>query len=116
MDIRVTRTIRGHRGAAKCAKCAFTRTRPACQAVDFVGKSMATIRNLQSTLNLYIDVQNDLLTGKIACYQIGDRTVSLQNMRELENIIQALESAATANIQLYHYMGGNGPGWNGGRY
>jgi hypothetical protein len=64
------------------------------------------IRNAQATLDMYVEVQNDLLTGKIASYTIGDRTITLQNMKELEEIIQRLENVIIAGIPIIADMGG----------
>ena len=74
------------------------------------------IRNLQSTLDLYINLQNDLLTGKVASYTIGDRTFTLQNMKDLETIIQRLESATVAGTAIYADLSVpiNNPPWPNG--
>ena len=59
------------------------------------------IRNLQTTLDQYVAVQNDLLTGKVASYTIGDRTFTLQNLKDLEQIIQRFESAIVASTPIF---------------
>jgi len=64
------------------------------------------IRNLQATLDLYTAVQEDLLTGKIQSYTIGDRTITLQNMKDLEMIIQRLESALISGTPIYADLSG----------
>lgn len=64
------------------------------------------IRNLQATLDKYVAVQDDLLSGKIQSYTIGDRTITLQNMTELEKIIQSFESAVVSATPIVADMGG----------
>lgn len=54
------------------------------------------IRTAQTTLDQLYAVRDDLLTGKIASYSIGDRSVTLQNLRELEEIIQQYEAIVVA--------------------
>lgn len=69
------------------------------------------IRNLQTTLDLYVAVQTDLLTGKIQSYTIGDRTITLQNMKDLETIIQRLESAVVSGTPIIADMSGPSSGF-----
>jgi len=54
------------------------------------------IRSTQSVLDQLYAVRDDLLTGKVASYSMGDRTITLQNMQDLERIIQNYESAVLA--------------------
>jgi hypothetical protein len=50
------------------------------------------IRSAQTTLDQLYAVRDDLLTGKVASYSIGDRNITLQNLSELEGIIQQYEA------------------------
>lgn len=54
------------------------------------------IRSAQTTLDQLYAVRDDLLTGKVASYSIGDRNITLQNITELETIIQQYESVVVA--------------------
>jgi hypothetical protein len=55
------------------------------------------IRSAQTTLDQLYAVRDDLLTGKVASYSIGDRNITLQNITELETIIQHYESVVVAS-------------------
>ena len=54
------------------------------------------IRSAQTTLDQLYAVRDDLLTGKVASYSIGDRNITLQNITELEAIIQQYEAIVVA--------------------
>ena len=54
------------------------------------------IRSAQSVLDQLYAVRDDLLSGKVASYSIGDRNITLQNLTELETIIQQYEAAVVA--------------------
>jgi hypothetical protein len=55
------------------------------------------IRSAQSVLNQLYAVRDDLLTGKVASYSIGDKNITLQNLQDLETIIQHYESVVVAS-------------------
>jgi hypothetical protein len=55
------------------------------------------IRSAQTTLDQLYAVRDDLLTGKVASYSIGDRNITLQNLQELESIIQQYEAVVVAS-------------------
>ena len=55
------------------------------------------IRSAQTTLDQLYAVRDDLLTGKVASYSIGDRNITLQNLSELETIIQQYEAVVVAS-------------------
>jgi len=42
-------------------------------------------------------VRDDLLAGKVASYSLGDRSITLQNITELETIIQQYEAVVVAS-------------------
>jgi hypothetical protein len=50
------------------------------------------IRSAQSVLDQYYAVRDDLLSGKLASYSIGDRNVTLLDMSALESVIQQYEA------------------------
>ena len=55
------------------------------------------IRSAQSVLDQLYTVRDDLLSGKVASYSIGDRNITLQNLTELETIIQQYEAVVVAS-------------------
>jgi len=59
------------------------------------------IRNPQTTLDQLYTVRDDLLTGKIQSYRIGDRDITLFNLKDLEQIIQRYESVVVAGTPIY---------------
>jgi hypothetical protein len=42
-------------------------------------------------------VRDDLLAGKVQSYSLGDRSITLQNLQELESIIQQYEAVVVAS-------------------
>jgi len=77
------------------------------------------IRNAQTTLDQYYTVRDDLLTGKIQSYMIGDRQITLINMKDLDKMIQYYESAVTANSPIVadlRFTGAGSDGSQGGYY
>lgn len=64
------------------------------------------IRTADSVLQQYYALRDDLISGKVASYTIGDRTFTLQDMPQIEKIIQYYESASTAGQPIYHDMSG----------
>jgi len=55
------------------------------------------IRTAQSVLDQLYAVRDDLLSGKVASYSLGDRSITLQNLGELEKIIQQYETVVVAS-------------------
>lgn len=71
------------------------------------------IRNPQQTLDQLYAVRDDLLTGKLQNYTIGDRTINLFNLKDLDLIIQHWESAVTANQPIISDNRGTGAEFGG---
>ena len=55
------------------------------------------IRSAQSVLDQLYAVRDDLLAGKVQSYSLGDRSITLQNLSELETIIQQYEAVVVAS-------------------
>lgn len=55
------------------------------------------IRSAQSVLNQLYTVRDDILQGRVASYSLGDRTITLQNLSDLETIIQQYEAVVVAS-------------------
>lgn len=55
------------------------------------------IRSAQSVLDQLYTVRDDLLSGKVASYSIGDRNITLQNLTELETIIRQYETVVLSS-------------------
>ena len=55
------------------------------------------IRNAQSQLDALYAAYDDLIAGKLQSYQMGDRQITLFNIKDLQKIIWIMESAVTAN-------------------
>lgn len=64
------------------------------------------IRSAQSVLDQYYAVRDDLLSGKLQSYQIGDRNITLFNIKDLDKLIQIYESAVVANTPIYADLSG----------
>ena len=55
------------------------------------------IRSAQSVLNQYYAVRDDLLSGKLASYSLGDRNVTLLDMEALNTAIAQMEAVVVAS-------------------
>ena len=67
------------------------------------------IRSAQSQLDQLYTVWDDLISGKVASYSIGDKNITLQNISDLRAIIKELEACVVASETgpVLPYMGGN---------
>jgi hypothetical protein len=64
------------------------------------------LQDPNSTLTLLYGVRNDLLTGKLQSYSIGDRTITLVNLDSLEKIITKYEGIVAAATPIYADLSG----------
>lgn len=73
------------------------------------------LQNPQTTLNYLYDIFNAAVIAlanpgaDVTHYEIGDRTVSIRDYKDLESLqrlIRIYESAVTADVQVVPYMGG----------
>ena len=67
---------------------------------------MAGVRDPQTTLDQLYTVRDDLLTGKLQAYTIGDRSITLLNMTELDKMISKYENLVLAKIPVHADLSG----------
>lgn len=58
--------------------------------------ALSDIRDPSVTLAQLYAVRDDLLTGKVQNYSLGDRNITLFNLKDLEDIIRQYENAVAA--------------------
>lgn len=71
------------------------------------------IESPQVTLDLLYAARRDLLSGKLANYQLGDRSITLLNLNDLQTIIERYESVILGGTPIYADLSGfaNTPPW-----
>ena len=64
------------------------------------------LRSADATLQQLYTVRDDLLTGKVQSYQMGDRNITLFNLTELEAIIRNYENIVMASQPIVADLSG----------
>ena len=66
--------------------------------------NLGSIRDPNVTLQQYYTLRDDLLTGKVQSYTIGDRTITLLDMDVLDQLIRRYEMAVASSQAAYADM------------
>lgn len=78
-----------------------------------MGILIGGIRDPQTTLQQYYTLRDDLITGKVASYSLGDRQITLQDLPEIEGIIHLYENVVASAQPIYTDISGvvHNPPW-----
>ena len=67
---------------------------------------MAGLQDPQVTLDLLYAARNDLYSGKVQNYALGDRNITLLNLTDLEKVISKYENIVAAKTPIFADMSG----------